>query len=49
MDRIDSVRLIDVIVVKGVKGQGTEKDPVRRVVEYWTKDGKKIAEIEDAN
>lgn len=47
MNRVDGARLIEVIVVYGIKGQGTEKDPVRRVFEYWTKDGKKIAEIED--
>ena len=49
MERIDSVRIVEVIVVIGVNGQGTEKDPVRRVVEYWTKDGQKIAEIEAFN
>ena len=44
-NRIDSVHIVEVIVIEAVKGQGTSEDPIRRVDVYWTKDGKKIAEI----
>ena len=45
-NRIDGVHIVEVIKVDAVRGQGTVDDPIRRVDVYWTKDGKKIAEIE---
>lgn len=49
LNRLDRVRIVELIEIEAVKGQGTEKDPIRRVKSYWTKDGKIIAEIEDTN
>ena len=28
------------------KGAGTEKDPVRRITQYWTTDGHLLAEVD---
>lgn len=34
--------LVEVIRILVVIGKGTNEDPVRREVQYWTKDGKLI-------
>ena len=43
----DSARVEQVIVTRALKGAGTENDPCREVIQYWTLDGelnlKKIA------
>lgn len=36
-------RLVELIETHATTGKGTEEDPVRRVFELWTKDGKPIA------
>ncbi len=42
--QIRNVRVVEVIRVSGVTGKGlANDDPVREVIEYWTKDGKLIA------
>lgn len=38
------VELVEVIHVKAARGSGTEKDPVRIVHQYWSKDGVLLAE-----
>lgn len=38
-----SARLVEVIEVKTAKGEGTDKDPMRIITEYWSKDGKLLA------
>lgn len=40
----DSVKIIQVIVVIGVRGEGTNKNPVRHVTQYWSLDGQFLAE-----
>lgn len=47
MHRIDNARIVEIIVVDEIKGTGNENDPIRRIVTCWTKDGKKIVEIDD--
>lgn len=39
-----SARLIEVIEVVVTKGEGISEDPVRQVVQYWTKDGVFLAD-----
>ncbi len=42
-----SARVIQVIVTElERRGMGTEKDPVRRVRQYWSLDGKLLAEVD---
>jgi hypothetical protein len=36
-------KLMQVIVVERCKGAGTEADPSRLVIEYWSTDGKLLA------
>ena len=36
-------RVIEVIEVKTARGKGTDKDPMRIIAEYWSKDGKLLA------
>lgn len=38
-----AARVIQVIETKEIKGVGTEKDPVREVIQYWDLDGKRLA------
>lgn len=38
----DSARVEQVIVTKALKGAGTENDPCREVIQYWTLDGELI-------
>lgn len=39
-------RLIEVIEVQGVRGSGTEGDPIREVIQYWSKAGRLLAEYD---
>ena len=38
-----SARLVEVVEVKTPKGEGTDKDPMRIITEYWSKDGQLLA------
>lgn len=38
-----SAQVIEVIEVKATAGKGTEADPYRVIVEYWSKDGQLLA------
>lgn len=38
----DNVRVEQVIVTRALKGAGTENDPCREVIQYWTLDGELI-------
>ena len=38
----DSARVEQVIVTRALKGAGTENDPCREVIQYWTLDGELI-------
>lgn len=46
-DGTRSVKVIQVIETKSVRGIGTEKDPVREVTQYWDFEGKFLAEWDD--
>lgn len=41
-----NTRVIQVIEVNACKGSGVDEDPFRWVTEYWTFDGKKIADTD---
>lgn len=44
----DSARVIQVIQTTALRGTGVdEKDPCRRVIQYWSLDGKLLAERDD--
>lgn len=38
----DNARVEHVIVTRALKGAGTEDDPCREVIQYWTLDGELI-------
>lgn len=40
----DSAKVIQVIETKSIRGAGTEKDLSREVTQYWSLDGKILAE-----
>lgn len=42
----DSAKVIQVIVTTALRGEGTEKDPVRIVTQYWDFKGNLLAESE---
>jgi hypothetical protein len=41
--------VIEVIEVGELRGDGTEQDPFRVFMTYWTKNGEKLAEGPDPN
>ena len=41
-----SAQVIQVIETRANRGLGTEKDPVRVVTQYWSLDGKFLAEMD---
>ncbi|NWO21333.1 hypothetical protein HW273_05410 [Oribacterium sp. oral taxon 102] len=43
-ERIQGVQVIEVVQVKYLRGSGSEKDPVREVIQYWDLSGKLLAE-----
>lgn len=44
MERIDGAKMIDVIEVILVRGEGTQQDPLRKVLQYYDKNGNLLAE-----
>lgn len=42
---LESARVIKVIETKCTRGDGTSADPVRTVYQYWSVDGKLLAEM----
>lgn len=40
-------RLIEVIETYDRRGKGTEEDPIRRIKQHWSKDGKLLLEEQD--
>lgn len=42
-ERVKSVKVIEMIQVTISAGSGTENDPNRFVIEFWSKDGKLLA------
>lgn len=44
MDEIQSAEVIKVIRTRSKRGEGTEKDPVRIVTQYWDFEGHFLAE-----
>ena len=47
-DGTQSAKVIQVIETKSKRGMGTEKDPVREVVQYWEFEGMFLAEMDTA-
>lgn len=43
-ERIQGVQVIEVVQVKYLRGSGSEKDPVREVIQYWDVGGRLLAE-----
>ena len=42
---VDEVKMIEVIEVKSIVGDGTKEYPITQIVEYFTPDGKRLARI----
>jgi len=43
LSNVDEARLIKVIEIKSIVGEGTKESPIRQIVEYFTLDGERIA------
>lgn len=41
---VDSAKVVQVIETKALKGNGTDDDPCRCVIQYWSFDGCLLAE-----
>jgi len=44
VERIDAIAITEVIRLTLAVGEGTDESPVRRVEQYWTKDGHFLVE-----
>ena len=44
----DSAKVIQVIETRALEGRGTEDDPCRIRVQYWSMDGKLLADGRDS-
>lgn len=40
--KIDSTKIVEVVEVVTTVGMGTNESPVRKEIQFWTKDGRKI-------
>ena len=49
LDGTKSAKVIQVIETKAKRGLGIEKDPVRDVTQYWSLDGKFLAEYDQSS
>ena len=45
----DSAKVIPVICTRAIEGRGTDDDPVKCVVQFWTLSGKLIAKVDEHN
>lgn len=45
----DSAKVIPVIRTSSIEGRGTDDDPVKCVVQFWTLSGKLIAKVDEHN
>lgn len=45
--RLDQVEIAKVILITMLRGEGTEKDPVRYVYQYWDMEGRFLFEYDD--
>ncbi len=45
----DKAEVVSVIRTIALKGEGTKKDPVRDVIQYWDFDGNLLAECDCIN
>lgn len=43
----DGARVIEVIETRSCRGSGTQEDPYRIVVQYWSLEGELLAEKDD--
>ena len=46
METPASVEVVEVIFVSASRGDGTTESPVRSVYQYWSKDGRLLAELD---
>lgn len=46
-DGTKNAKVIQVIETRAKRGLGTEKDPVREVIQYWDFDGNFLAEMDE--
>ena len=42
----DSAKVIQVIVTESVVGRGTEEDPTRSILQYWSLTGEFLAKVD---
>lgn len=42
----DSAKVIQVIVTESVVGRGTEEDPTRSILQYWSLNGELLAKVD---
>jgi len=45
LSNVDSVKQINVIEVKSIRGSGTEEDPITCIIEYFLPDGTRLARV----
>ena len=43
LSNVDEVKVIRVVEVKSIIGEGTKESPIRQITEYFSLDGERIA------
>lgn len=46
LGQVSEVKIVELIQVIFIRGDGTIESPIRTVKQYWTKDGKLVAEVD---
>ena len=42
---VDSTKIVSVIEVKSIRGEGTEEDPIEQITEYFSLEGERLARV----
>ena len=46
LSNIDSVRQINVVEIKSIRGDGITEDPITQITEYFLPDGTRLARVQ---
>ena len=45
LSNVDTIKQINVIEVKSIRGLGTDADPISQITEYFLSDGTRLARV----
>jgi hypothetical protein len=45
LSNVDSVKLMNVIQIRSIRGEGNQSDPIEQITEYFLPDGTRLARV----